>query len=99
MRHDKNIGDLDYLSERGFETIAFDEQDLLQLKKQIKTRSLSYNSGWRSALIMLITGIFIGVSVFFAFFSSNAVPLSASEKMIVQPQMLPEKGVARTETA
>jgi tetratricopeptide (TPR) repeat protein len=95
MQHNENMNDLEYLASLGYEKIPFDKGDLQQIKRAVRARSFSYSSGWGLALLTLIVGIFIGVSVFFAFFSSNLVPLN--KEIAVQGRGVAKKDTSNTE--
>ncbi len=69
----KNITDLEYLAELGFEGTAVSELDITGLNSKIRSRVLSYNTGNHFAFISLLMGIFIGISVFFSLYTQ---PLS-----------------------
>lgn len=71
MHTDKNnLSDLDYLSRLGYEKVNTTEHDLHELRSKIKGRVFSYNTGASFAFISMVTGMFIGISVFFAFYHS-----------------------------
>lgn len=69
----RHIHDLDYLAERGFEKIAASEADLAELKGKIKQRSFSLRPGLKFGFISVITGAFLGISVFFTIYNSPKV--------------------------
>jgi len=76
MRLDnKNISDLEYLADIGFEQAASIEKEMDELRLMVKSRSFSYNSGKYFVFINIITGVFFGITFFFAVYSS---PLSQS---------------------
>ena len=64
QRDKKNIDDLDYLSQLGFEEVAVTDVDMKELQSKIKSRVFSYNNGFYFAFVSLIVGVFIGVSFF-----------------------------------
>lgn len=74
MQLDKrNMNDLEYLAEKGFESISYSDTDLNELKAKVKSKSFSFNSGYYFGFISLITGIFIGISVFFTISNSPKI--------------------------
>src|SRR5436190_4494523 len=95
MQHEENISDLEYLASLGYEKIPFDGEDLQKIKQAVRARSFSYSGGWGLTMLTLIVGIFIGVSVFFAFFSSNIVPLS--KKMVAEKPGITKKNTREME--
>lgn len=70
------IDDLEYLAQLGYEKVATDNNDLSELKKRVRVRTFSYNSGLYFGAISLISGVFIGITVFFAI--SEEVPYKSS---------------------
>ncbi|MBA3663484.1 MAG: tetratricopeptide repeat protein [Bacteroidetes bacterium] len=70
MQPDKeNINDLEYLASLGYEKITAGEQDLEELRYRVKARTFSYNTGNYFGVISLLTGMFLGISIFFMFYS------------------------------
>jgi len=89
MLHNKENTDLEYLAELGFEKVNVGEPDIGDLHKRIKSRSFSYNNAGFFGLISLLTGTFLGISVFFIFYSSPltkistiSVPVKTSAKQV-----------------
>ncbi|MGZ3920675.1 MAG: tetratricopeptide repeat protein [Bacteroidia bacterium] len=74
MQHNKeNSDDLGYLAELGYEKAVIDESDINDLRKRIRSQSFSYNSGGYFGVISLLTGVFLGISVFFLFHNSSII--------------------------
>lgn len=78
----EEMNDLDYLARLGYEQVATDAGDLEELSVRIKSRSFSYNSGSYFAFICLLTGVFLGASLFFALY--EAPP----DRIAVEPELL-----------
>ena len=93
----KNLSDLEYLVQAGFDKIAFDEKDLQEIKTQLKSslflsESPSYNSGLSFAFTCIICGIFLGFSFFMVFYQTPLlrIPFTA-EKPIAEMNMVKHK--------
>lgn len=64
-RNDKPINDLEYLAHLGYESVPTSGEEINLLKKKVRSKAFSYNSGFHFGIICLLTGLFLGVSVFF----------------------------------
>ncbi|MCE3259658.1 MAG: hypothetical protein K0S12_1299 [Bacteroidetes bacterium] len=81
---DKNLSDLDYLAGLGFEQMNVSDADISELKSKVKSRVFSYNSGAYFGFISLLTGAFLGISVFFIYY--NAPHNSPAPKTIAKAE-------------
>lgn len=94
MQANKNkIDDLDYLAQLGFEKVAVNDSDLVELNAKIKNRVFSYNNGFYFGFISLIVGVFVGVSVFFVINTTPSRSLSDLPNKILETKNFPEKKV------
>ncbi len=80
-----DMNELEYLAGLGFERTPITEADLQDLKKKIRGRSFSYNSGIYFSLISLLAGVFLGITLFFVVY--KPVP----EKIAVEPESIVNK--------
>jgi len=87
----KNLSDLEYLANIGLENVAHSENDIHELRSAIKKRAVSFNSGNYFGFISLITGIFIGVSVFFMIYNAPRIFVPKT-KMLAQ-ENIPSKNI------
>jgi len=69
----KNISDLEYLAQLGFEKVGTNETDIRELQKKVKDRSFSYNNGMFFGIVSLLTGVFIGITVFFTIYNAPKI--------------------------
>jgi hypothetical protein len=70
MQPDKNISDLDYLAEMGFDKVKVSDSDISELKSKVRNRVFSYNNGFYFGFVSMVTGAFLGISVFFIFYNT-----------------------------
>ena len=96
QRDKKNIDDLDYLSQLGFEEVAVTDVDMKELQSKIKSRVFSYNNGFYFAFVSLIVGVFIGVSFFFMINNRTQVFSSNFPNKILTENIPAKKNVAET---
>jgi len=75
--------DLEYLSQQGFEKVKVSEADIDGLKKKVRARSFSYNSGFYFTFITMLMGVFIGASLFFALTKSAYDPLPVRQLAVI----------------
>jgi len=94
MQANKNkIDDLDYLAQLGFEKVAVNDSDLMELNTKIKNRVFSYNNGFYFGFISLIVGVFVGVSVFFVINTTPSRSLADLPNKILETKNFPEKNL------
>jgi tetratricopeptide (TPR) repeat protein len=87
--------DLSYLSSLAFEQFAVHNDDLEKLNKLIDKKAGKVPGNFNTILVSLLTGLFIGVSVFFVIFQKSKTHLSVSQLQEVdQPKDVRNKTLA-----
>ncbi|MCE3228145.1 MAG: hypothetical protein K0S32_2696 [Bacteroidetes bacterium] len=89
MQPDKNMSDLEYLAEMGFDKVKVSDSDISELKSKVKSRVFSYNNGFYFGFVSLVTGAFLGISVFFIFY--NAPKIFPAPKTLAEKEIPAEK--------
>jgi hypothetical protein len=84
----RNMSDLEYLADLGFEQMGFDNCDLDDLTQRVRSRAFQGGSGFYFVYISAMIGMFVGISVFFNFYNAPkifSVPVTQN-KTNVTPQ-------------
>jgi hypothetical protein len=85
----KNMSDMEYLADLGFEQMGFDEHDLDEITQEVRARAFQGGRGFYFVYISAMVGMFVGVSVFFNFYNAPkifSVPVTQNEYHVTPSQ-------------